>query len=208
MNHYGIRLMLNPVHDLTRADLADRNAMHKRVMGFFHRIQGEAVRNAVNILWRVDETSDGMFLFVTAAEPVDEHAIPAGYALSTERYDIGQHVSQFNDGDKVWFNSTVNPTRTSTTAIGRKKRVTLTEAETYDWFHGRSPALGMAVDRLFVESSPVERLKKTSSEFTLAVSELSGTAIVADADRFRQTLIEGFGRGKAYGLGLVHAVRV
>lgn len=211
MDHHGLRLMLDDQHPVVRADLSDRDLMHKQVMGLFAEHRSDQPRNDLNILWRVDVMFDGTkFLFVTAADRPDITRLPDGYTFGTvERYDYSQHIDSFHSGDRMYFRVSANPTKTKTVA-GRKKRVALDESETRDWFLSRQGDLGLTIDDLIVSSSPLEKVKRLTSsrnDFTLAVTEFEGNATVTDPEAFRETLTVGFGRGKAYGLGLMFATK-
>ncbi|MCI5956432.1 MAG: type I-E CRISPR-associated protein Cas6/Cse3/CasE [Clostridiales bacterium] len=46
-----------------------------------------------------------------------------------------------------------------------------------------------------------------SRTVSLQAATFEGLLTVTDAERFRRTLTEGVGRGKAYGLGLLTIVR-
>lgn len=208
MEHHGIRLMLNDHSPAVTTDLSDRDLMHKRVMGLFPTHQCDNPRSTLEVLWRVDENVDGTrFLFVTSTEPADETTTPDGYHLGVvERYDYGQYIGSFDTGATVHFRVSANPTRTETTG-GKTSRVALTEHECRDWFKSRQGELGLNIRHLIVEKSPLEKVKRLRKRggFSLAVAEFEGTAKVTDVGAFRSTLARGFGRGKAYGLGLVFA---
>ncbi|MFS0885043.1 type I-E CRISPR-associated protein Cas6/Cse3/CasE [Aeromicrobium sp. 179-A 4D2 NHS] len=209
MGHHGIRFMLDDQHPAVRSDLSDRDQMHKTVMSLFADHQGEQPRNELDVLWRTDEMFDGTkFLFVTAATSPDPSPLPDGYTLgAVERYDYGKHIDSFNTGDRIYFKVTANPTKTKT--VDRKtKRIALDEHSAADWFRERQSDLGLETSNLIVSANPLEKVKRLNrrrNDFTLAATEFEGNATVTDLDAFTRTLTAGFGRGKAYGLGLMFA---
>lgn len=80
-----------------------------------------------------------------------------------------------------------------------------------EWFCGADGHAGVAarhgfavdVSRLGVDSYQQHRIRRGQQEIRFSSVDLSGVLLVTDADRFRQMLLHGLGKAKAFGCGLL-----
>lgn len=223
------RLVLSPLSREVRRDLADVQALHRRVMSGFPAVDGKA-RVAHGVLYRVEPGPGGVSLLVQSRVPPDWGELPAGYvqedwleaatAIATTRLD--GLLAGFAVGQTLRFRLRANPTRCIDSKSGpdgarrRGKRVPLRKEESQlAWLgrkgraHGfelvevrRSPAEGHVGDVLAREPAKVVGFR-AGQRVTLEGVVFEGRLRVVDVQRFRAAVLEGVGRGRAYGFGLL-----
>lgn len=85
-----------------------------------------------------------------------------------------------------------------------RHRSRLAEKAAGDWLHTRAADNGFRLDALALEGYRAERFARRGDKFgTLGIFDLKGTLTVADPEPFLERLRLGFGRGKAFGCGLM-----
>ncbi len=80
-----------------------------------------------------------------------------------------------------------------------------------EWLLDRSEELGflLKTDQFDVVSTFWKKFKKSGqNQVTLKFATFEGILEIKDAEIFRKTLLQGIGRGKAYGCGLLTIVKV
>lgn len=105
------------------------------------------------------------------------------------------------------FNVRVNPTRRLRNG---KLQALTTEQEIAEWFVRKGLAAGFEVEigRLAITEKRVEYFPKGSGYVTMVQVDLSGTLKVTDSKKFSETFFRGFGRGRAFGCGLLQIVPI
>lgn len=171
-------------------------------------------------LWRIDTVNGRMWLLLLSEEPANLSGIAAQFGpiacpcMETRLYDpLLQRITT----DSVWqFRLSANPTKSCpiprTDAPRGTVRAHCTVEYQKQWLMQRAEKHGFALepDLFTVTHSQWYRFYK-NGQGRQPVSLLSvtyeGVLRVTDADLFRETLISGIGRGKAYGLGLLTVAR-
>ena len=106
------------------------------------------------------------------------------------------------------FSVRVNPTRRDAKS---KKLIPICDAdEIVQWFSKKAEGAGFAVDTksTSIERRSVESFRKGSGKITMFQVDLSGHLRVTDREKFIQTFFRGFGRGRAFGCGLLQIVPI
>ena len=106
------------------------------------------------------------------------------------------------------FSVRVNPTRRD---VKSKKLIPICDAdEIVQWFSKKAEGAGFAVDTksTSIERRSVESFRKGSGKITMFQVDLSGHLRVTDREKFIQTFFRGFGRGRAFGCGLLQIVPI
>lgn len=77
-----------------------------------------------------------------------------------------------------------------------------------EWFCTKAPRWGFQVrhDTLQVDHISVDRFSKGGYEVTLAKASLSGFLDVTDSPLFAASVVQGLGRARAFGCGLLHII--
>ncbi|WP_182170562.1 type I-E CRISPR-associated protein Cas6/Cse3/CasE [Flaviflexus equikiangi] len=215
---YFSRLQINSRRREARKLLANPRAMHAAVESSFPPVDGTPAKERV--LWRVDETGSGATLYVVSPRKPDmAHIVEAaGWDTSpSESLAYGKFLDRIENGQEYQFRVTVNPVKRLRVQGGRGKLVPhVTEAQQLDWFYARQDRWGFKVLATAEgEDSPLAKVvkradrafSKGASDRTTRVTQRHVTIVgdleVVDADLLRLSLIEGLGRGKAYGCGLM-----
>ncbi len=150
------RLSLN-LHDrAVRRDLADCQAMHRRILSAFGDAEGKTARAEFGVLYRVERgTRTNMTaVLVQSSERPDWSRLPAQYLREHEADNpacksVGDKYAGLKAGMRLRFRLRANPTRkieTKTLADGKRrngKRVELRdEAEQAAWLERKAPQHG------------------------------------------------------------------
>jgi len=157
--------------------------------------------------------------------------------VSKEKPDLTAAVQQFGyaDADPAWetrdysplldriipgtrwhFRLTANPTKrgpgNAATGVRGKVMPHITAEHQQRWLMEKAAQHGFALTEgefLAVQSLWYHFRKPQEGNRPLSLLSVTfeGMLTVIDADLFRQTLVEGIGRGKAYGMGMLTIVR-
>ena len=184
--------------------LASPNQIHGAIEQSF---SGPRCRN----LWRVDTLGEKTWLLVLSQDKPDfsRLAVQLG-APGWESRDYEPLLRRVEREDVWHFRLTANPTISKSGAKDERGKVLAHITPTYQkqWLLNRAEKHGFALeDQEFdvVQSRWLRFRKGTDGgrPVTLLSVTYEGSLTVTDPALFTQTLTEGLGRGKAYGLGLL-----
>ncbi|MGX5693702.1 type I-E CRISPR-associated protein Cas6/Cse3/CasE [Dermacoccus abyssi] len=212
---YFTQMKLNPSRDGTRRALASDQVMHAMVLSSFpHLTSGDRV------LWRVDlaDRHEVTLYVVSPAKPdmtgiVEQAGWPLEQTWRTASYD--GFLGRLEQGQRWRFRLSANPTVSESRGPGvrGKVRPCRTVGQQEEWLRRRAVAMGVSFgddDPSFVVSrrgtSKFSRADSTSGRrgrVQLTKATYEGGLEVVDPDRLRAVLVNGVGRGKAYGCGLL-----
>lgn len=219
------RMMLNPATRSGRRLLFNRQAMHAAVMAAFSpdthdRMEGRP-------LWRLDEDGHRHTLYLVSPAPPDlTHVVEqAGWAgESWSSVDYEPFLGRLRAGQQWGFRLTANPVKSVAQVQGRSKILPhVTPTQQTGWLDDRSSSWGFSL--LAPESSsvgvendvtpPVRVTQRRDERFgrsdgargrdrvTLRMAQFDGLLRVEEPEVFREALVGGMGRAKAYGCGLM-----
>ena len=90
-----------------------------------------------------------------------------------------------------------------------KSRMQLAEKAAHVWLTTRAVEHGFRLDKLRLEGYRAERFARRGGKFgTLGVFDLKGALTITEPNSFLTRLRQGFGRGKAFGCGLMLIKRI
>ena len=90
-----------------------------------------------------------------------------------------------------------------------ESRMQLAEKAAYDWLTTRAAECGFHLDKLMLEGYRAERFARRGGKFgTLGIFDLKGALTITEPNSFLARLRQGFGRGKAFGCGLMLIKRI
>ena len=167
---------------------------------------GERRRN----LWRLDQVSGENYLLLLSTIPPQSNILPEqiGYknsAWETKSYDnLFFHISE---GSKWYFKITANPTIANPTKDrkrGKVKAITIISKQR-EWLKRQGIKKGFFLQdyQFDVTQSEWRTARKCGKEIRFFAATFEGILTVTDPEMFRNTLILGIGREKAYGMGLL-----
>lgn len=196
--------------------LGSPQAMHAAVMAAYPSDARTAdARAEARVLWRVDDSPTGLFLYVVGPSKPDlTHLVEQAGWPTTKSWDTRDYDGFLDSlsADQLWsFRLVTNPTK-STKVGGRERsqRVAhVTAAQQLAWLMDRSTSLGFDIP--LAEGEPqaavtwreLSSFRRGHSQVTLSRCRVDGMLRVTDPDALRATLRQGVGPAKAYGCGLM-----
>lgn len=204
------RIKLDTKNRTTMLALANPQKFHGAIESAF---SGERKRN----LWRIDSLGGNTYLLILSESQPDrmdslEQYCAVGDVCETKVYDT--LLDRITAGSRWRFRLTANPTisKKSTSDDERGKVMAhVTVAQQEQWLMDRAERGGFALlpDEFCVTKSQTFSFSKHGQKrSTLLSVTYDGILTVTDPEKFRATMVNGIGRGKAYGNGLLTVVRV
>jgi CRISPR system Cascade subunit CasE len=217
------KLILNTSDRSARRDLANCHDLHRTIMSVFPQADSAAARDEFGVLFRVDAGRDGKVVLLVQSQ-VEPHwsRLPGGYLLQADGNPackpVSSHYAGLETGDRLLFRLLANPTKrvsvnnTEEEARWRGKRIGLrSEEDQIAWLRRKGEASGFRLlaarvnrDVPNVQTTPRPKTSgwREKNRLSFGSALFNGELEITDADRFRQSLSDGVGSGKAYGFGL------
>jgi CRISPR system Cascade subunit CasE len=203
-----------------RADLADSQRLHMRIMHMFQDTQRESNR----VLYRV-EGVDVPIVIVQAESRPNTTVLPNDYVRAAVRVrdDLEDAFGHIHNGQKLHFRLRANVTKKlATQQQSNGKRIAITDSqEQVEWLLRKGQLSGFVVlpDPFAIDGYAitvidegkfhgVKRKHVTSNKLTHAGVRYEGTLEVTDVQLFVDALRNGIGPAKAYGFGLMSVALV
>lgn len=202
---------------LTRMELDTRRRDTLKVLASLSKLHG-IVESAFNgpkkrNLWRIDSLNNKIYLMILSEDKPDLTQAADKYApaeeLAWQTKDYSNLLLRVKNGTVWRFRLTANPTK-SVAVPGKRGKVKacVTVNEQKEWLLKRAEANGFILkdEQFDVVHSKWHAFEKGSDdkrEVTLRGVTYEGILLVEDEERFKQLLINGIGRAKAYGMGLM-----
>ena len=165
-------------------------------------------------LWRIDSLGGELYLMILSNQKPDLSVIAlqfgdTGRAGETREYD--GLLGRIKKGDIWQFRLTANPVKTDNVkqGQGKKRAVTIVDFQK-QWLMNRAEKNGFRLNEDsfdVVQNQWCRFFKKDNRVVTLLSVTFEGLLEVTDEELFRNTLVNGIGRGKAYGMGLMTVMR-
>jgi CRISPR system Cascade subunit CasE len=198
---YLSRIEINSRLQATKKALSSPQIIHATVKACFPS-------GSKNVLWRIDRLQHTTYLLISSHEAPDfRHVIEQfGWPTAKQKGEVHLYdnfLDKLADGQKWRFRLSANPTRTDPKTKKVYAHVSL--AQQKDWLLKRASKNGFALQANEFDIFNRSHLKfRHRSEFiTLSVCEFEGWLKITDVKLFRQLLVTGLGRAKAYGYGLL-----
>lgn len=204
---YLSRLTLDASRRETLLALASPSMIHGAVENAF---SGARQRN----LWRIDQVDGRYDLLILSPEKPDLTKAAAQFAAPGETgqtKDYSTLLDRVQTGSKWQFRLRANPTYSQHTEDGRGRVCAhSTIAHQRAWLLRQSEQHGFSIaeDKFDVTQTQWYHFSKGIKErkISLLAVTYEGSLTVTDAGLFRALLLEGIGREKAYGVGLMTLV--
>lgn len=210
---YLTRLTLSPRSPEFRRDMANVHDMHRTVMSAYAEESSTAgFRRSHGVLWRVDLVSGGYVQYVQSRSEPDWSRLPPAHLLRpAEVRSLWPLLEGITAGRRYAFRLMGNPTRCIHPERGSPKRVPhrLPEKQ-IEWLVGKGERHGFIVPTTRetapdVVVTPAADLvgRRQRQKITIAPVRFDGHLIVTDPEVFALAVVNGIGRAKAYGCGLL-----
>lgn len=177
-------------------------------------------------LWRLDTLGERRCLLLLSEEKPQLTALAAQFGTeeTPETREYAPLLDRILPGSRWQFRLHANPTYSSKSKDGRGKvhactlvrkpekcRPGMPEPKTQvGWLLHQAEVHGFAVEEDQFNVTGIQWYaftKKTGERVRLLGVTYEGLLTVTDAEKFREALCEGVGRGKAYGMGLLTVMR-
>lgn len=164
-------------------------------------------------LWRVDTLQGERYLLLLSENAPDCTGIVRQFGTGKvpEMCDYTPLLERIEQGSRWQFRLRANPTYSKSRAEGRGSVHAHTSPEhQMRWLQEQGAAHGFSVVEDTAYSTQIRWYtftKKAGSRVRLLGVTYEGLLTVTDAQAFREALINGIGRGKAYGMGLLTVMR-
>ena len=162
-------------------------------------------------LWRIDKLNGCYYLLLLSEEVPDMSGFVDQFGdetatVETKVYD--SFLERVTDNSEWHFRLVANPTHSLKSREGRGKIVAhITPEHQLNWLKSKAEQNGFIIDRdCVVSSNEWRNFKKSRLEkgrVSLLVVSFEGILKVRNSDVFKQALVHGIGRGKAYGCGML-----
>ncbi|WP_127842011.1 type I-E CRISPR-associated protein Cas6/Cse3/CasE [Actinomyces wuliandei] len=222
------RILLNPGKRRGRELLLDPQAMHAAVRALF---PPDLHTDTGRVLWRLDSSTEHThLLYIVSPEAPDATDLVerAGWVTRpAQSVDYQPMLDRLRAGQEWEFRLRANPVHSEPHTRGPRGKVLphVTVAQQTQWLVGKSAQHGFEVladtefsseedDEVVVHQVAVTerrdlRFRRYDSKHgrhgrvTLRQAQFDGVLRVTDAGLLRAALVNGIGRGKAYGCGLL-----
>ncbi|WP_179394524.1 type I-E CRISPR-associated protein Cas6/Cse3/CasE [Lacticaseibacillus absianus] len=197
-------------------ELSHLGAYHNLVERSFSWTEATSARP--RHLWRLDQLRGRLFLLVLSDTQPDLAVLGQyGSPRFAQTKDYAPFLATLQGGQQMQFRLTANPTYAAPQPDGARGRVYphVTVAQQRQWLAERADRLGFALGRpgddpdrafdLVSRDHPVMRHRGTRAVRMSRVS-YEGLLTITDLAVFKQTLVTGIGREKAYGMGLMTVI--
>jgi len=176
-------------------------------------------RSGARLLWRVDRDGPRATLYMlSSCEPDLTHFIQqAGGSTGGEpgwrSLSCNPLLEGLRQGQRWGFRLVANVSRAENEGREENRRISLGDtSDRARWLVERTPSLGISltgssdsgsVVDLVIDDPRTVRFHRDGKQITLATVRFGGTLEVQDPALLRRALVDGIGRGRAYGCGLL-----
>lgn len=193
-------------------DLTHVGAYHSWVEDSFpeEEIQGERTRK----LWRLDTLNGHTYLLVVSKTKPDlvrleKYGVPG--SAQTKNYD--RFLAEITTGKRYRFRAVLNPVHSVSDGTHTRGKVfpEVTVSQQLAYFAKRAEPNGFLLEpgQYTVMERKYVLLKKSGMKTVrLSQAAFEGVLQVKDAELFRHALIQGIGRKKAYGFGMMTVIPI
>ncbi|GAA0439763.1 type I-E CRISPR-associated protein Cas6/Cse3/CasE [Streptomyces luteireticuli] len=203
------RIHLNRRHRAARTDLADAVSLHKTLMRLVPDHLGPHPRARAHLLHRL-ETGPDPFLLVQTTYLPDLTALPPGYGTA-HSHDLTPMLRALRPGLPVRYRITAAPTASRiadavphpTTGRRRGKTISLQGEAALAWWQRRATAAGLEVTTSWAAPRPFPRSSQDRPAVHHTLTQFDGTALITDPHALTTAVLNGIGKGKPYGAGLL-----
>lgn len=209
---YLTRLELDIKKRSTMKALVSPNIFHSAVESAF---PGERERN----LWRIDRLNNRYYLLILSDKipQLDYASERFGYGNKIAPYETKDYsllLNRVKNHTRWRFRLTANPTKSlkSENEARGKVHAHITPLYQQRWLIEHSHKNGFSVDEssLTITDNIWYKFRKNNDKkhsVTFLAVSYEGILTITDAEKFHKVLINGIGREKAYGMGMMTVIK-
>ncbi|MEE1790588.1 type I-E CRISPR-associated protein Cas6/Cse3/CasE [Streptomyces sp. BE308] len=205
------RLVPNARSWEARRDLCGPIGLHRRIMSLFPSDAGPDPRAQFGVLFRSEDTPTGSNLLIQSTQEPDTSRLPDGYGTTLTR-PLDALIDAIRPGLAVRYRCVASPVRkpgaTTRALYNLPPVVALTGAAADDWWMRQADLSGLKP--LTHHSHPLDAVQgerrpdgEAPQRVRHARTQFDGTAAIIDTGLLRTKILNGIGRGKSYGCGLL-----
>ncbi len=191
-------------------DLTHLGAYHSWVEDSFpeEKKSGERSRK----LWRLDHLYGKIWLLVQSEKKPDLMSLEKyGVKNSAETKDYTPFLQKLENGEPYRFKVVINPVHSVSQGLGLRGKVypEITENKQLEYLEKRADKYGFSLleNQYQITDRSFELLKKNQEKpLRLCRVTVEGKLVVTNVGLFRDSLVKGIGRKKAYGFGLMTVI--
>lgn len=200
------RIRLNPHSRAVQRDLRDATQLHKTLMRLVPDNLGNTPRQDAGLLYRLDEDQHASILLVQATSPLTPDRLPSHYG-QIEVKDLAAMFTALRKDLAVRYRIVVNPSKRERLPQEGKKQlgkvIPLSGADAEQWWARRADGSGLHLHTVQGTSLRAARAHSSTSAMRHNLIRYEGTATITDPQALTTALLDGIGRGKSYGAGLL-----
>lgn len=195
------RIEMNRSYPAIRKALADRQQLHRLVMGLF-----DASRQEAQVLFRCREQGMSISLYIYSSVNVDKSRLLPGMKLTGNR-DLSAWLDGLSLGLVLGFDLLTFPFKKEPVeGKNSRRRVLRSYEERYEWMERKAEQNGFRIISLQeIPGSQVSAVHNEGEGGALYFNcyEYQGVLEITDEAAFRKSVEQGIGPEKAYGLGML-----
>ncbi len=214
---YLSRVEINEYRRDTMRALGSPQIVHASVMASFQSFDTDSEDR---VLWRIDRVGNALYLLVQSKRKPDFTHIVEQYGRPAtdqtwDTVEYGHHLDKMTEGSVWRFRLRANPTYSVMEKEGSRGKIHphVTAEQQLKWLVDKSAKCGFSIQsddgKLGAEivQREMKKFQRESRYVTLSVVTFEGVLKVTDEELFRNAMINGIGRAKAYGCGLLTTIR-
>ena len=196
------RIRLNTDAVSTKRAIANPQIIHAAVEA--------CINNEERKLWRIDYLATGVYLLILSPSTPDFDKFEFG--VNGESREYSRLLEQLKNGMHLGFRLRANPTYTKSAGTGNRGQIYahVTIEQRRNWLLDKAPKCGFSLNEnefdIITSDNIRFRKKQGQKNVELGIAEYEGLLCVEDAEIFKKALIDGIGRAKAYGCGMLTVV--
>ena len=208
---YLSRIKLNLNNRRTIQALASPAIFHGAIESALGGVEGaERERH----LWRSDSLGKERYLLVLTEEIPNFSSIVQQFSYKGESWETKAYdpfLDQIHDGSVFYFRLRANPTY-SRPQEGKRGKVCahITRERQREWLKRQGEKYGFALNETSYDVTKTEwyqfRKGNTKNKISMLSVTFEGVLKVEDTEKFRKAMVNGIGREKAYGMGLLTCI--
>ncbi|MEU8501554.1 type I-E CRISPR-associated protein Cas6/Cse3/CasE [Streptomyces lavendulae] len=208
---YLTRIVPDPRSPQARRDTRTAVDLHRRLMSLFPDNAGPDPRARFGVLHRTEDTPTGPHLLIQSNHQPDLTKLPTTYGTATTK-PLDTLLDALRPGLTIRYRCVASPVRkpgaTTRAAYKLPAVVALTGSAADEWWLRQADSAGLKITNLHAQ--PLDTAHGTRNPHSgdrqrihHARTRFDGTATVLDPQQLRTKILEGIGRGKSYGCGLL-----
>lgn len=177
--------------------------MHALVMKGFEKTEDSSPRQALGVLYRMEETNRGVVLYVQSkVEPIWERVGEPIREFSVK--EVSKILDTFKEGNVYGYSLIAHAFK----KIDRKRITLKTVEERANWLIRKGEQNGFELLSIHEEDQVSTKGIKDKNEVGFFGTKFAGVLRVVDEEKFKRAYAEGIGVGKSYGMGMLMLYRV